>query len=148
MLFRSAAMQDAETTPTVGLQNEDKSSAKGANVSVLGPVCDVASHARDVSESRHAKRQPLVKISPLQDIGGAAAFIKRVRSWAARRVLCLRHGRAGLATLCGLADRKPFPYVQALMRDGAAIVACSGEDAIWQSVRVLRCARSMLIEVG
>ncbi|KAG1676145.1 hypothetical protein FOA52_004985 [Chlamydomonas sp. UWO 241] len=57
------------------------------------------------------KSPAIINISHAQNIGSAAAFIKRT-----------------------------------IMGEGAAMVACNGDAALWQAFRALRCARSMLIE--
>ena len=41
-----------------------------------------------------------------------------------------------------------FICIQSLIDEGKAMMVATGTDAIWQVVRVMRCARSMLIQVG
>jgi hypothetical protein len=107
------------------------------------------------------KPPAVINISHAQNIGSAAAFIKRVcvhahaAAAAGTSVRCMRAWAGSTLRACSAPPHSPLMLTahaarcaQTIMGEGAAMVACNGDAALWQAFRALRCARSMLIEVG
>jgi hypothetical protein len=53
-----------------------------------------------------------------------------------------------LSTSLACLSSPPAPFLrQSLMGEGRAMVVCSGPESSWEALRVMRCARSMLVQV-
>ena len=89
------------------------------------------------SKDARPKSQHLIKISADQNIGSASAFLKRVRG-----TLPSRGG-----SWCLHMSLELLKLPQSLISEEKAMMVATGQDAIWQAIRVLRCSRSMLIQV-